>query len=56
VGSGPRRSLNSGRYNMIEGHTLAFEGPDTFFKDYMTLADVYRHPGHHFDFHAANSR
>jgi hypothetical protein len=24
---------------------------DPFFKDYMTLADVYRYPGHHFDFH-----
>jgi hypothetical protein len=37
---------------MIEGHTLAFEGPDTFFRDCMTLADVYRYPGHHFDFDA----
>jgi hypothetical protein len=25
---------------------------DPFFKDYMTLADVYRFPGQHFDFHA----
>jgi hypothetical protein len=25
---------------------------DPFFKDYMTLADVYRYPGQHFDFHA----
>ena len=24
---------------------------DPFFKDYMTLADVYRFPGQHFDFH-----
>lgn len=24
---------------------------DPFFTDYMTLADVYRYPGHHFDFH-----
>ena len=24
---------------------------DPFFKDYMTLADVYRYPGQHFDFH-----
>jgi hypothetical protein len=25
---------------------------DPFFSDYMTLADVYRYPGRHFDFHA----
>lgn len=25
---------------------------DPFFTDYMTLADVYRYPGQHFDFHA----
>jgi hypothetical protein len=25
---------------------------DPFFKDYMTLEDVYRYPGQHFDFHA----
>ena len=25
---------------------------DPFFQDYMTLADVYRFPGLHFDFHA----
>ncbi len=25
---------------------------DPFFKDYMTLADVYRFPGQHFDFHS----
>jgi hypothetical protein len=25
---------------------------DPFFSDYMTLADVYRYPGKHFDFHA----
>lgn len=25
---------------------------DYFFKDYMTLEDVYRYPGQHFDFHA----
>ena len=25
---------------------------DPFFQDYMTLADVYRYPGQHFDFHA----
>ena len=25
---------------------------DPFFKDYMTLEDVYRYPGRHFDFHA----
>jgi hypothetical protein len=25
---------------------------DPFFTDYMTLADVYRYPGRHFDFHA----
>jgi hypothetical protein len=25
---------------------------DPFFKDYMTLADVYRYPGEHFEFHA----
>lgn len=25
---------------------------DPFFKDYMTLEDVYRYPGKHFDFHA----
>jgi hypothetical protein len=25
---------------------------DPFFADYMTLADVYRYPGRHFDFHA----
>jgi hypothetical protein len=25
---------------------------DPFFKDYMTLDDVYRYPGQHFDFHA----
>jgi hypothetical protein len=25
---------------------------DPFFKDYMTLEDVYRYPGEHFDFHA----
>ncbi|MGY4646938.1 DinB family protein [Mycobacterium sp. URHB0021] len=25
---------------------------DPFFKDYMTLADVYRFPGEHFDFHS----
>lgn len=24
---------------------------DPFFKDYMTLEDVYRYPGRHFDFH-----
>lgn len=24
---------------------------DPFFRDYMTLADVYRYPGQHFDFH-----
>jgi hypothetical protein len=24
---------------------------DPFFNDYMTLADVYRYPGQHFDFH-----
>jgi hypothetical protein len=24
---------------------------DPFFKDYMTLQDVYRYPGQHFDFH-----
>jgi hypothetical protein len=24
---------------------------DQFFKDYMTLEDVYRYPGQHFDFH-----
>jgi hypothetical protein len=23
-----------------------------FFRDYMTLEDVYRYPGQHFDFHA----
>jgi hypothetical protein len=26
-------------------------GWDPFFKDYMTLEDVYRYPGQHFDFH-----
>jgi hypothetical protein len=25
---------------------------DPFFRDYMTLADVYRFPTQHFDFHA----
>lgn len=25
---------------------------DPFFEDYMTLEDVYRYPGRHFDFHA----
>jgi hypothetical protein len=25
---------------------------DPFFTDYMTLADVYRYPSRHFDFHA----
>jgi hypothetical protein len=25
---------------------------DPFFSDYMTLEDVYRYPGRHFDFHA----
>jgi hypothetical protein len=25
---------------------------DPLFKEYMTLADVYRYPGQHFDFHA----
>jgi hypothetical protein len=25
---------------------------DPFFKDYMTLEDVYRYPGRHFGFHA----
>ena len=25
---------------------------DPFFQDYMTLADLYRYPGRHFDFHA----
>jgi len=25
---------------------------DPFFQDYMTVADVYRYPGQHFDFHA----
>jgi hypothetical protein len=25
---------------------------DPFFKDYLTLEDVYRYPGQHFDFHA----
>ena len=25
---------------------------DPFFEDYMTLEDVYRHAGRHFDFHA----
>ena len=25
---------------------------DPFFTDYMTLEDVYRYPGQHFDFHA----
>jgi hypothetical protein len=25
---------------------------DPFFSDFMTLADVYRYPGKHFDFHA----
>ena len=25
---------------------------DPYFKDYMTLEDVYRYPGRHFDFHA----
>ena len=25
---------------------------DPFFTDYMTLADVYRYPSQHFDFHA----
>ena len=25
---------------------------DPFFADYMTLEDVYRYPGRHFDFHA----
>ena len=25
---------------------------DPYFKDYMTLADVYRFPGQHFDFHS----
>ena len=25
---------------------------DPFFEDYMTLEDVYRYPGQHFDFHA----
>jgi hypothetical protein len=24
---------------------------EPFFKDYMTLAHVYRYPGQHFDFH-----
>ncbi|MGB9223141.1 hypothetical protein [Mycobacterium sp.] len=24
---------------------------DPFFNDYMTLEDVYRYPGQHFDFH-----
>jgi hypothetical protein len=24
---------------------------DPFFKDYMTVEDVYRYPGRHFDFH-----
>ena len=28
-------------------------GWDPFFSDYMTLEDVYRYPGRHFDFHAA---
>lgn len=27
-------------------------GWDPFFADYMTLEDVYRYPGKHFDFHA----
>jgi hypothetical protein len=27
-------------------------GWDPFFADYMTVEDVYRYPGHHFDFHA----
>lgn len=27
-------------------------GWDPFFADYMTLEDVYRYPGRHFDFHA----
>lgn len=26
---------------------------DPFFTDYMTLEDIYRYPGRHFDFHAA---
>jgi hypothetical protein len=25
---------------------------DPFFEDFMTLDDVYRYPGRHFDFHA----
>ena len=25
---------------------------DTFFHNYMTLHDIYRYPGQHFDFHA----
>ncbi len=25
---------------------------DPFFNDYMTLEDIYRYPGQHFDFHA----
>jgi len=25
---------------------------DPFFQDYMTVADMYRYPGQHFDFHA----
>ena len=25
---------------------------DSFVNDYMTLEDVYRYPGQHFDFHA----
>jgi len=28
-------------------------GWDPFFADYMTLEDLYRYPGRHFDFHAA---
>ena len=27
-------------------------GWDPFFADYMTLEDIYRYPGEHFDFHA----
>jgi hypothetical protein len=26
---------------------------DPFFRDYMTLEDIYRYPGQHFDFHSA---
>ena len=43
LGREPEKMLHRGMYFPTRW--------DPFFKDYMTLADVYRYPGQHFDFH-----